>query len=326
MEKLDHMVKSVWITWENQVRNRSMAKMLGAKLHVFAYGGKSVKRYLICIYKTISALISEKPKIVYAQNPSIVLNYVLIFARFIFRYTLVSDAHFGGVIACNGSKLFQKALDLCNYFVDLVIVTNKDHVNYIEALGGKAVICEDPLPDLEQYRTDDENDMHILYICSFDVDEPYEEAFKAADLLKEEGFVMDVSGNYLKVNIAPGNYSSVNFLGYLPENAYYNKLFLSSVILDLTEYENCLVCGAYEAMSAEKPLVTSDTLSLKSYFTHGTIFTGHDAKSIADAIKSAYENRINLKDQIRVWKTAVDITQKKRISHIYNALGINVMP
>lgn len=315
---------AIWITWENQVRNKSLASMLGVKLYIFTCGGSRLKRYLFCTFKTLNLLFFEKPKIVFAQNPSIVLNLFLLLARPVFHYKLVSDAHFAGVIAFNKSNILQKVLNLCNNSADLVIVTNYEHAQYVEKIGGKPVICEDPLPDISKYWTQEDGKKIVLFICSFDNDEPFENAFKAAEILARDDFEFYVSGNYVKAGINPAEYPYVTFLGYLPERDYYTMLFRSNIILDLTESDNCLVCGAYEAMAAEKPLVTSDSDSLKNYFTKGTVFTKHDPSNIANAVKEAYQNRIALKAQIMTWKDSVHIHQDFRLANIYNVLGIDV--
>lgn len=314
------MDKAIWITWESQIRNKSMASLLGAKLFAFVYGGNRFKRYLICLSKTLKVLLQERPKVIFAQNPSIILIYFLIFARLFFKYKLVSDAHFAGVMAFNGNIIFQKALDVCNYLVDMVIVTNTEHVRYIDKIGGKAAICEDPLPDISRYFTEEESGKRVFYICSYDVDEPYAIAFKAAELLATDNFKFYVSGNYNKAKLNPSNYPSVNFLGYVSECDYYTKLYQSNVVLDLTESDNILLCGAYEAMAAEKPFVTSDTKCLRNYFNKGTVFTKHDETSIAQAVRKAYKDRLILINEISNWKATISEHQNNRIMNIYRVL------
>jgi hypothetical protein len=58
--------------------------------------------------------------------------------------------------------------------------------------------------------------------------------------------------------------------------------------------ENCLVCGAYEAVALQKPLVTSDTSALRSYFSAGTVFTRHEPQAIARAVREALAARTTL--------------------------------
>lgn len=319
------MTKAVWITWEHQPRNRSMAGMLGADLHTIVYKGGRLQRYLFCARKTIGLLIREKPDVVFAPNPSIVLNYLLLTLRLLFRYQFITDAHFGGVIACSGSSLFQKALDLCNRWADLVIVTNRNHMEYIGSVGGTAVICEDPLPDLTKYyhHNTKSSGKLVLVICSFDVDEPFDLIVETAKQLSVEDFTISVTGNYAKAGIVPADFPEVQFLGFLPEDDYYKQLFQADIVIDLTEYENCLVCGAYEAMVAEKPLITSDTVSLREYFYQGTVFTRHDSASLVEAIKTAYENWNQLRDEIREWKEQVLKKQAERKSELQSVLGLN---
>jgi len=296
------MKEAIWVTWENQIRNRSMTTALSIPLYIINYKTSRIIRYILCIVKTFLLLIKEKPKVVFAQNPSVILNLFLLILRPIFQFKILSDAHFGGVEAYNGSRIFQKILDYNNRCMDAVIVTNMEHARHIERVGGKAFVCEDPLPDLSRfYKPNMDGEKNVFFICSYAIDEPYTIAFDAARLLFDEGYRFHVSGNYQKVGIDPKMYPHIHFLGFVSESEFYKTLFQSQVVLDLTSRENCLVCGAYEAMSALKPLVTSDRLVLRQYFNRGTVFSEHNLQSIADSVRYAYENRDILEKEIHMW-------------------------
>jgi len=311
------MKKALWIAWENQVRNKSMAAALGIPLYMVDYKGNRVMRYLVSLVRTVGIILKETPQVVFVQNPSIVLNYQLLIMRPLFRFKLVSDAHFGGVVACNESKLFQKSLDVLNRYADAVIITNQAHMEYIESLGGRAFICQDPMPEIDRYSESiDENEKNVFFICSYDVDEPFKTAFDAAKILWDEGYRFHVSGNYHKAGIKPYDYPHVHFLGYVSTPEYYRYLYRSQVILDLTKYDNCLVCGAYEAMAAERPLVTSRQKALMSYFDKGTVFTSHDPQSIAQAVRYAYEKRNTLREDIKKWKPCAVAAHSNRVQEI----------
>ncbi len=319
------MKNAIWITWEHQLRNRSMASAFDIPLYVIDYKGKRLQRYLVCMLKTMLILFKVRPKVVFAQNPSVVLNYFLLLLKPLFRYRFVSDAHFAGVEAFNGSRLFQMVLNMNNRLSDAVIVTNNDHALRVEKIGGKAFVCEDPLPDISKYyEPSQKNEKIVFFICSFDIDEPYEVAFNAAKLLYNEGYRFYVSGNYRKADINPLNYSHINFLGYVSESSFYSYLYKSQVVLDLTTNENCLVCGAYEAMAAKKPLVTSNRKILKSYFYQGTIFTEHDEQGIAQAVRYAYEQRNELKNDISKWTSQVAIDNNNKIHRIIEYIFQNL--
>ena len=306
--------KSIWITWENQVRNHSMARLLGAKLYVIRKDGSRLKRYAYCIVLSMAAILKEKPDFLFVQNPSLVLNYLALLLRPLFRFRLVSDAHFAGVVAHNGSHLMQRLLDFSNSRADLVVVTNTNHAWHIEKIGGVPFICEDPLPELPEGVPSVTEDMDkvVFFICSFEIDEPYRDVFSAAAILQGEGYRLFVSGNYRKAGIDPNDYPHVEFLGYISYDLYTTYLKRSSVAVDLTKCEDLLLCGAYEAMAAEIPLVTSDTDALKKYFTHGATYTDEEPGNIADAIRRAYRDRDRLRGEILAWKArAVPVLAEK---------------
>ena len=177
------MPEAVWIAWENQVRNKSLSSRLRAELHVVRSKRTRLVRYAICSYRSLMVIWNRRPSAVFAPNPSIVLAYLLLILRSVFRYALVIDAHYAGIVAPSGYALFQKALDYLNRRADLVIVTNERHCKDIEAIGGRSLVCEDPLPDIGKYaRAASEESKNVVFICSFDIDEPYADVFRAAGL------------------------------------------------------------------------------------------------------------------------------------------------
>jgi hypothetical protein len=66
--------------------------------------------------------------------------------------------------------------------------------------------------------------------------------------------------------------------------------------------DNCLVCGAYEAVAVERPLVTSDTRALRTYFNRGTVYAGHTPESLAAAIQQAVAQKTRLAAEMRLLK------------------------
>lgn len=311
------MARIVWITWEDQVRNRSLSARLGAELHVVLSKHRRLLRYVVCSWKSLLIVWKRRPSVVIVQNPSIILTYLMMLLKHPLRYAFVIDAHYVGVVTPGGDRLFQKALDFCNRRASLVIVTNESHKKHIETLGGRALVCEDPLPGIGQYaKATTESSKDVFFICSFDIDEPYADVFRAAGLLQQDGYVFWVSGNFGRVGIDPTDWPHVRFMGYVPEQEFYGRLAQSQVVVDLTTHDNCLVCGAYEAMVLEKPLVTSKTPALQEYFTGGVVFVDHRPAAIADGIRRAYDTRDELRRQIREWKGRVSIDNARKIEAI----------
>ncbi len=294
---------ALWITWGEQIRNRTLATLLGVRLVAINYDGGRVLRYLKSSLRTIKIIRESRPAVVISPNPSIVHAYLLLLLRRLYGFSLISDAHHAGMEAQNSLPFFQTLLDAFNARVDLVIVTNEEHAGYAASLGGRPFICQDPLPRLPMAANikGDGIAKSVFFICSFDKDEPYDAALAAFKRLKEAGFSLFVSGDWKRVSLDVARYPWINFLGFIPESDFYGYLKQCSVILDLTTMENCLVCGAYEALSARKPLVVSDTNALRSYFSPAAVFTENTAEAIADSVIIAYDNREQLSLKAKAW-------------------------
>ncbi len=293
---------TIWVTWERQIRNHSMSSGIGAELIELLYPGR-MNRYCQSIWSTLRIIQKKRPRIIVGQNPSVILNLLLLFLRPFFGFTFISDAHFGGIHPFNGKKWLQWVLDTINRKADLVIVTNEGHRAYVTALGGTSFVCQDPLPQpLSAGQPDKLVEKSVFLICTFAVDEPYQNVFDAMNLLSRKGYHLYVSGNYKKVGLDSNRYSGVTLLGYIDKELYWSYLGHCSVVVDLTKWEDCLVCGAYEALAQGQPLVLSDTSALRNYFMQGATYTTHQPSAIAAAIEFAYENREHLSEQAGYWR------------------------
>jgi len=302
MEKTD-LGHVLWITWEKQIRNESISRMLDVELIEILCPGK-VKRYVRSIAITLGVVFRQRPRVIIAQNPSIILNLLLLFVRPVFRFKLVTDAHYGGIQAYNGNFFLQKTLNYINASADLVIVTNGGHLEFVSVLGGSAFVLQDPLPDILDIELKGEEMLpkSIFFICSFAIDEPYEMVFDSFEKLADEGFRLFVSGNYKKVGIEPEQYPFISFLGYVAEDIYVGYLLRCSVVVDLTNWDNCLVCGAYEALSCNKPIVLSSHKALEEYFGSAAIYTKHMSEELTQAMRQAYLNREKMAKNAAAWK------------------------
>jgi glycosyltransferase involved in cell wall biosynthesis len=172
-------------------------------------------------------------------------------------------------------------------FADYSIVTNNELAEIIRHFIGRAIILPDKLPVLiEPKKNDMGKGKHVLCVCTFADDEPYEEMITAASYLTPDIY-MYFTGNYSKIkdyNHLLRKYSNIRFTGYLNETDYNSILFSSDIIVDLTNRENCLVCGAYEAIALNKLVILSDTEALRKYFGECAVYTKNDAISISRCI------------------------------------------
>ena len=318
-DHLRHMLKEtqlLWIDWSHNLRTETLSRRLGVALEEITIGGPRLWRYIRSIHRTIGVIRDKRPAVVIATNPSIILGIFLLGLRKWYGFAVVSDAHHCGVIAENGSWLVQRLLDFHNSRADLVIVTNENHARFVARLRGQSYVCQDPLPDIQELPHTDVTlgSRSVLLICSFSDDEPYEAVFEAFSGLTEEGFTLFVSGNSRRARTDLSRYPWVRLLGFLPAAEYYGYLQAASIVMDLTTNDDCLVCGAYEALAAEKPLITSKTPANAEYFGDAVVLTEHTPEAIRESVLSAFAHRLALVQRAGNWVARNKPYMDQRIS------------
>jgi glycosyltransferase involved in cell wall biosynthesis len=319
---VQHRPATLWVDWDRHLRSRTLARRLEVELLEVRIGGNRIWRYVKSIRRTISALRRARPGVVIATNPSLVLGLLLLGVRRWFGFALVSDAHYVGLRSLRRHRLMQKILDFYNSRADLVIVTNEPQAQYLAAIGGRAYVCPDPLPDLQGQigARLSVPEKSVFLVCSFERDEPYEAAFNAFSNLQQAGYTLFVSGNYHRAGIDPARFPWVQFLGYVSDQEYYSYLASCAVTMDLTVLEDCLLCGAYEALAARRPLIVSDTQALRDYFGAAAVLTDNTPEAIVENVERAYAQRSALAQEATDWVTANEVYMSERITTLQGQL------
>jgi len=125
---------------------------------------------------------------------------------------------------------------------------------------------------------------HIVFVCTYSVDEPVVEVVHAAHLLPDVEFTFTGDPAYAPAGLRDGLLSNVRLAGFLPDPDYLALLRGADVVLVLTREDHTMQRGGYEAMSLEKPLITSDWPLLREVFARGTLHVDNSAAAIASAI------------------------------------------
>lgn len=278
----------VWISWERHRRTLELSNFLNITPTIFTLNLPRIIKHPCLLLKSVGFLIKNRPKVLIVQNPSILLTLLACILHIFLRYRLVVDTHNAGLLP--DSILLKRLELLYKYFhqkADVTIVTNKKLAAIVANNNGNPIIIPDKLPVIlpNVKRIKLKGDYNIVYICTFSSDEPYMEVINAARYLPENVSIY-VSGDYRKFKrIGVVNLPlQIIFTGFLSEDGYWQLLYAADIIMVLTERENCLVCGGYEAISADKPLILSDKKILREYFFKGTIFTANRPESICDSI------------------------------------------
>lgn len=293
------MAGRIWISWSFQRRSHELSGAFSAEYHNLGdrFGGR-LRRYLSCIPKTLRLIRERKPETLFVQNPSLILAALAVLCKRRYRYTLVVDLH-TPYIKLNRPLdwLFWKLQRFCVTRSDLTLVTNANMKNIFP--GGEIMILPDKLPGFGDPGVEElDGDRTIVFVCTFSEDEPYEEVRKAARMIDNRIHIY-VTGRYRKAGWLPERMPpNLHLTGFLAEEAYSRLLNSADAVMILTNQPDCLVCGAYESVSLNKPMVLSNQEALRNYFSSGAVYVDSTAESIAEGIAAAVADTEHLNHEI----------------------------
>jgi len=242
-----------WISWEDHQRTRGICDYFSIKPDIIKCDGKFITRYLCLLYKTLKVIRRNNSRVLIVQNPSIVLAVFSIFCRMFYKYRLVIDAHNEAVQPyIHDNYLVRLISEKLMKYADLTIVTNRYLAEIVSNNGGTPIVLPDKIPVISESSSISlvSNKLKIVLIATYAADEPIAEVIDAASKLSEV-VTLYVTGNYIKLAASYREQlpSNIIFTGYLSNKDYWGYLKAASAIVDLTSMDNCLVCGAYEAVA-----------------------------------------------------------------------------
>jgi hypothetical protein len=261
-------------------------------LYEFNSSRSRIMRYLRALVSTTRVLAQSRGKVVIVQSPSIVLAWYSACTAAVFGFTLIIDAHNGGIEPLEGRyPILRRIAHFAIRKAALTIVTTNDMADQIHRIGGQSFVLVDPIPDIHAPPgpVNGGAQKFVVAISSWAADEPMEELIAAGGLLPN-GVQMSITGRPKLSEEARRNLpSNVRLTHYLSEEAYLALLRDANVVVDLTTRENCLVCGAYEALALARPLVVSDTAALRELLKDGALYTPNVRGDIAATAMQALD-------------------------------------
>jgi hypothetical protein len=176
--------------------------------------------------------------------------------------------------------------------VDLLVVTNERLRPVAQGLAPAVAVLRDPLPvwdtgAVSVAASPAESPRYVFFVCSFDRDEPTPAIFEAAPrIVGELDLDVVVSGNRRKITVPAlvDQEPRIRLPGFMPEPEYRKCLTGAEVIVVLTTDDDCLLCGAYEGVAAQRPLVLTDSAVLRAVFGDCAVYTRNDAGTIVAAV------------------------------------------
>ena len=257
-------------------------------------------QYLANALKTLSVLKARRPTVIWVQLPQVpVLTVALLYKRmFDPSVRVIADCH--NLILnppWNRWPGLRAQLNAC----DVVVVHNNAVMPKVSAMGVRTDILrllEDPPAAMRREVLSALSFPHpwVLFLASFNPDEPVQELFEAARLAPDIHFVLAgdakrASGRH-SIRVHPEN---VIFPGYLSGADLDSAIVSADAVLALTKLDDAQLSSAGEAIGAGRPMVLSDTPVTRDLYYKGGVFVDtYSPASIVMGCRAAIEGGARL--------------------------------
>jgi glycosyltransferase involved in cell wall biosynthesis len=299
--------KVIFLVWAapslGSSRSRLLAQELGIEAPVYLSAGKQRSdanaplRFLIQGWQTLRLLFRRKPKVILVQSPP---SFSVWFAAL---YCVLTGNHF---IVDAHSDAFQRLRWLRPEFVYrwlarralVTIVTDHYFEAIIHKWGGEVLVLRDPVAVHHPGIFPLNGGPSVTFVNTFNGDEPLEEVLKAAADLPQVEFYITGRAKPEHQALTQSAPANVRFTGYLPNEQYYGLLQGSQIVMSLTTRDHTLQCGACEALSLSRPIITSDWPLLREYFSQGTVHVDNSHAGIRLGVERVLEDYTRYEQEI----------------------------
>jgi len=282
----------VFITWYPYCRRSdAIGKQLGVPsylVHYFRFKAPLLApfKYVLQTLRTVSILLRERPDGVLVANPPVAAPFVIWLVSLLLGHRFIVDAHSGAF----QHTLWRWSLPLQRFLARralATIVTNSHMAQEVRSWGGRAELVQDLALDLDPAgESTRRGNFHVVFVCTYSVDEPVDAVLEAARSLPEVQFSFTGDPSYAGRGIRKAVPSNVRLTGFIPDREYLALLRGADAIMSLTREDHTMQRGGYEAVALEKPLITSDWPLLREVFSRGAVHVDNSPASIVAAVRT----------------------------------------
>ena len=274
---------------------------------------------------TIKVLTRCKASLVFVQHPSLLLSAIVVFYGKISNKTVVIDAHNAGIFPLEGQcRILNQIVKQINSLSSKVIVTNNALKPFIKKDEDDIFVIPDPIPVITKHNDYPlkSNKTNLVFVCSWASDEPFEAVFNIAENLSDTTHIYITGNSKGKEKIICNNQpSNITLTGFLSNEKYDDLIHACDAIMVLTKRDNCLVCGAYEGVAVEKPMVLSKTDALVTHFNKGCVFTDNTSLNIESSIRQLIHDHSKLSHEIETLKKELILKTESNLSVLNSKLN-----
>ena len=245
-------------------------------------------RYLVDAVLTSWYLVTRRPRALIVTHPPLfpaLIGYA--YAR-VARTPFVLDSH-PTAFGLARDRLSECLLPVHRWLarrVRAVLVTGDELRDIAESWGARAVVVHEPPANRGHASGPPTRERPlILFPGRFAGDEPVAEVIEAARMVPQVDVNMTGDLRLCPRELREGAPSNVAFLGLLSLNDFADAIRGADAVLSLSTESSSVMRTAYEAVYAERPLVTFDRPTLRELFPYA-IHVSIDAGGIATGLRA----------------------------------------
>ena len=197
------------------------------------------------------------------------------------------------------------------------ITTNQDHRRLVESWGaqveiiGAVVVPPEPVEPFGR-----SPEPSLVVVGTYRQDEPIEEVIEACRRLPEVRFYVTGQLKLAPRQLIKNAPDNVTFTDWLSRPEYVGLFKAMDGAISLVKKDNVMQMGAYEAMSWNVPIITSDWPVLRQNFWRGAIFVDNSVDSIVRAVSELKKKLDHYKSEIKEMHKEYRVFWRKRIEEI----------
>lgn len=297
--------KQLFVNWIGyHGRSDDLAKSVEASVIYITGGtGNRLLRYIRQWFETTNIIKRERPQTVFVMQPPVMALWASRWAA-PKGARIVVDLHTGVFTDPKWKWAWKGILRSQRRRGDAAIVTNEYLAATCRQYGVKTFVLDDAVPRRVGEQTapvDDTRlellvpDEYVLVPLAYAADEPLDEILHAAKA--------DAARTWVFTGRAPASIrqkapSNVVFSGFVSRAGYDWLAANAGAILATTTEEDTMQRAGYEAVSWERPLVTTRSRVLVEYFGDSAVFADPTSASLLSAVREGFARREELIDSI----------------------------
>jgi glycosyltransferase involved in cell wall biosynthesis len=337
------MSKKAFVIWVQEVKlSEFLAREINAEIIISCkkYWGRFaipiILRYVIQGFDTYKKLKRIRPQIIFVQNPPITAVLVVyLYAKFN-SASYIIDTHTAGFIDRKWiffhplhKFLAKHALwNTAHNYKNLEILKKwgikKSSVLQFYTPTRPEILKEDViLPEELEEKLQKHAGLKVFMVNRFASDDAWQEVAETARTMPEALFFL--TGNNQKISTKiksgfPGNVVLTNYLGHAQFIALMDR---ADVVLALTKRRDTVLWSLREIMALGKPVVTTDSETIRHYFSGVALFTNHESKDLAEKIQLAWKTRAELAEKTKAFLAHDTIRWKNDILELEKIINHN---